>query len=135
MPDYYPKSTELLTAVTEFLRNTVAPQVDRHTSFHCKVAANALEIVKREIEQGSAADEEDRERLNALLNLRDANEPLTNLHQQLARQIRHGERPLSDPDLIAHLRASTLNKILIDNPHYTTAIKWLSDKKQGSLND
>ena len=45
-----PTVTELLEATAAFLREVAVPQLSGHASFHARVAANALDIVKRELE-------------------------------------------------------------------------------------
>ena len=43
---------ELVEAVRDFLEQKAMPELKGHTAFHARVAANALAIVARELEQG-----------------------------------------------------------------------------------
>jgi aminoglycoside phosphotransferase (APT) family kinase protein len=47
-----PTASELLAAVREYLLDSVLPQTSGQLSFHARVAANALAIAARELEQG-----------------------------------------------------------------------------------
>lgn len=62
-----PSAIELVEAVTEFLRNHAMPQLQGHAAFHARVAANALDIVKRELEIGPDATARELARLKTLL--------------------------------------------------------------------
>ena len=62
-----PTAAELLEAAAAFLREVAVPQLSGHASFHARVAANALDIVKREIELRPAAERDEHDRLKALL--------------------------------------------------------------------
>jgi hypothetical protein len=46
----HPDITQLLQVVTDFLRAEIMPDLDGARSFHVRVAANALDIVRRELE-------------------------------------------------------------------------------------
>jgi hypothetical protein len=93
-----PSAAELVTAVREFIEKHAIPQLSGRTAFHGRVAANALAIVARELEQGPAALAAETESLRALLG-EDRIDPM-------------------DPALARHLVASTLAKVAIDQPTY-----------------
>ncbi|MFZ3034535.1 MAG: DUF6285 domain-containing protein, partial [Parvibaculum sp.] len=44
-----PTAIELVDIVAEFIRVHAMPQLTGHAAFHARVAANALDIVKREL--------------------------------------------------------------------------------------
>lgn len=111
-----PSALELVTAVREFIEKHAMPELKDRTAFHARVAANALAIVARELEQGAPAAEDERRRLNALLG-RDGT--LDGLNRELCRRIREGRIALDDPALGAHLIAATLAKVAIDQPNYS----------------
>jgi aminoglycoside phosphotransferase (APT) family kinase protein len=54
-----PTATELLAAVREYLLGSVLPQTSGQLSFHARVAANALAIVARELNLGTAPPDRD----------------------------------------------------------------------------
>ena len=112
-----PTITELLETTAAFLREVAVPQLSGHASFHARVAANALDIVKREIELRPAADRDEHARLQALLH---ADGSLAELNALLSRRIAAGEINLQTPGLAAHLWATTLAKVAIDQPSYAS---------------
>ena len=112
-----PTVSELLEATAAFLRDVAVPQLSGHAAFHARVAANALDVVKREIELRPAAEREEHARLTTLLRTEG---PLEELNALLSRRIAAGELSLQTPGLAAHLWATTLAKVAIDQPTYAS---------------
>jgi hypothetical protein len=112
-----PTVTELLDATAAFLREVAVPQLSGHASFHARVAANALDIVKRELELRPAAERDEHARLTALLH---TDRSLAELNTLLSRRIATGDLTLQTPGLAAHLWATTLAKVAIDQPTYAS---------------
>lgn len=113
-----PTASELLAAIADFLREEAIPALDRtdpRLGFQARVAVNSLAILEREARLGPAADTREHERLTKLLG-RDGT--LTELNRELARQLRAGERDERDATLMAHLEATTADKIAIANPKW-----------------
>jgi hypothetical protein len=113
-----PTASELLAAIIDFLREEATAALDRsdpRLGFQIRVAVNALAILEREGRLGPAADEREHARLVRLLG-RDGT--LEDLNRALARQLRAGERDETDAELIAHLEATTADKIAIANPKW-----------------
>jgi len=110
-----PTPAELIGAVAAFLKNVVAPETQGALSFNARVAANALEMMKRELETAPAEDAAELERLRALLGRDGA---LFDLNVELSRRIEAGEIDLSTPGLKDHLWATTLAKLAVDQPTY-----------------
>ncbi|MEX1154885.1 DUF6285 domain-containing protein [Parvibaculum sp.] len=111
-----PSAAELVEAVAEFIRNHAMPQLQGHTAFHARVAANALDIVKRELEIAPAANASEEARLKTLLG-RDGT--LEELNRDLCARIENGTIGLETPGLTDHLWATTLTKLAIDQPNYS----------------
>ena len=111
-----PSALELVTAVREFIEKHAMPELQGRTAFHARVAANALAIVARELEQGPSANTQEHVRLRALLG-RDGT--LDELNRELCHRIRSGSIALDDPALAAHLVTATLAKVAIDQPNYS----------------
>jgi hypothetical protein len=109
-----PSIRELVDAVREFLEKRAMPELKGHTAFHARVAANALGIVSRQLEQGPHAAEEERARLVALLGQEGS---LDDLNRALCKQIREGA--IDSPALHKHLELTTLDKVAIDQPNYS----------------
>jgi hypothetical protein len=122
-----PSAIELVEAVTEFIRNHAMPQLQGHAAFHARVAANALDIVKRELEIGPEASKEERARLVALLG-RDGT--VDELNRALGEKIRTGEVGLETPGLVDHLWDVTLTKLAIDQPKYSGYRRALEEKNK-----
>lgn len=111
-----PEPTEILSAVATFLRDIVVPQATPHTAFQARVAANALDLVARQIALAPEADAAERLRLTALLG-RDGD--LGDLNRALADAIAAGTIGPATPGLHDHLLATTLAKLAVDQPHYS----------------
>lgn len=111
-----PSSLELVTAVREFIEKHAMPELQGRTAFHARVAANALAIVARELEQGDPANSAERERLRRLLQ---SDGTLAELNRELCRRIRDGRIAWNDPALGEHLVPTTLAKVAVDQPNYS----------------
>jgi hypothetical protein len=111
-----PSIRELVDAVREFLETRAMPELKGHTAFHARVAANALGIVGRELEQGAAMAKEEHARLIALLK---DDAPLDALNRELCGAIRDGRIGLDDGALRDHLEHTVRDKVAIDQPNYS----------------
>ena len=111
-----PSMRELVEAVRDFLEQKAMPELKGHTAFHARVAANALSIVSRELEQGPHSAVGERERLRTLLG-RDGT--LEDLNRELCTRIRAGDFTLDTPGLADHLTITTREKVAIDQPNYS----------------
>ncbi|HLI64799.1 MAG TPA: DUF6285 domain-containing protein [Caulobacteraceae bacterium] len=112
-----PTPSEVIGAVAAFLKTTVAAQTAGATSFQARVAANALEMMKRELDLSPAEDAAERDRLKALLGMDGS---LFDLNAELSRRIAAGEIETSSPALIDHLWATTMAKLAVDQPTYAS---------------
>ncbi len=112
-----PKPPDLLAAVACFLREELMPQLSGALAFHTRIAANVVDIARRELELGPRADAAEHQRLVALLAQRG---DLAALNQELCRRIREGDMTLQTPGLAAHLWELTLAKVAVDQPGYAS---------------
>ena len=110
-----PSPSEIIGAVAAFLKNVVAPDTTGVTSFQARVAANALEMMKRELDTAPAEDAAELARLKTLLS---ADASLFDLNVELCRRIEAGEVDLATPGLKDHLWMTTLAKLAVDQPTY-----------------
>lgn len=110
-----PTAVELLEIVAQFIRNEVVPQLSAHSAFNARVAANAIDIVRRELMLSPHANALEIERLEALLG---ETGDLETLNRRLCARISAGEIGLSTPGLADHLWQTTLDKLAIDQPNY-----------------
>jgi hypothetical protein len=111
-----PSLAELVAAVRDFLEQHAMPKLEGHAAFHARVAANALAVVERQLRLGPEAEAAELERLRALLGHDGA---LDDQNRELCARIRTGELGLETPGLLAHLRATTLAKLAVDQPKYS----------------
>lgn len=106
----HPTAHELVAGVAHWL------PVDGSASvFGLRVARNALEIAARDMALSPAADARAVERMRALLS-RDGTRD--ELDAALVEAIRSGTIAPDDPALVAHLKATALDTIAIDQPKY-----------------
>jgi hypothetical protein len=102
MNHYRPTATELIAAVAEFLETDVRAATDGGLNFHARVAANALRIVERELQQNGPEPE--------LLGYRD--------EQQLAGAVRAGDFDDRADELNPALRALVRYRLDAAHPGY-----------------
>jgi hypothetical protein len=110
-----PRPPEILAAVARFLREVVAPETTGHINFNVRVAANALEMMRRQLELAPDAEAAELASLRTML---DADGDLAMLNAELARRLAEGELDLTSPGVEAHLWATTLAKLAVDQPTY-----------------
>ena len=111
-----PSMRELVEAVRDFLEQKAMPELKGHTAFHARVAANALSIVARELEQGPQSAKDETARLARLLGHEGT---LEELNRELCKRIREGSFTLETPGLAEHLTVTTREKVAIDQPNYS----------------
>lgn len=121
-----PSAIELIEAVANFIREHAMPQLQGHTAFHARVAANALDIVRRELEVAPVAQTQELARLTALLGHEGT---LEELNRELCSQIESGDLTLESPGLGDHLWQLTLTKLAIDQPNYSGYRRALTEWK------
>src|SRR5690242_8815217 len=112
-----PRGADILAAVSRLLRETLMPQLSANAAFQARVAANAIDLVAREINLGETVEREALGRLQALLR-RDGS--LEELETELSGCIRRGELGLQSPGVAEHLWQTTLDKMKIDQPGYAS---------------
>ncbi|MEO1660488.1 MAG: DUF6285 domain-containing protein [Pseudomonadota bacterium] len=114
----HPSVPELVQAVKNFIDETAAPNLTGHAAFHARVASNALATVLRDLEERPAAEMAERQRLMDLLG---PSEELSTgaLNRALSDRIRVGEMTAGTPGLLAHLKATTMAQVEIDQPRYS----------------
>jgi hypothetical protein len=111
-----PDSAGLLSAFAEFYRTQVLPALPPQLAYQARVAANVLEIVRREQTLGARADQAELASLQKLLG---TTGDLKSLNQLLCERIDSGALTLEDPALATHLWRVTLDKLAIDQPNYS----------------
>ena len=110
-----PNPLDLLDAVAVFLREQALPQLPPHAAYNARVAANALDIVRRQLQLAPEAEAEEQRRLRDLLQRDDS---LADLNRLLCDRIADGTVSFDTPDLLPHLWRTTLDKLAVDQPGY-----------------
>jgi hypothetical protein len=105
---------ELLSAVRQFLREQVLPELQGFKAYNTRVAANALGIVARELELGMDVVELD-EKIAMQLGLE---EQAVSVSRQIALALRDG-RLVVDSRVLTYLQKRTQLAIAINNPKYS----------------
>jgi hypothetical protein len=124
-----PTPSEVIGAVAVFLKTVVAAQTTGATSFQARVAANALEMMRRQLDLAPAEDAAELARLKVLLGTEGS---LVELNVELARRIEAGELDLTTPDLSDHLWATTMAKLAVDQPTYAAYRAELASRDGGT---
>jgi hypothetical protein len=114
-----PSPTEILTAVAKFMRETAMPELSGRSAFLTRVAANAVDLVRRQIEQAPAADAAEAASLRTLLG---TDGDLETLNTRLCDAIEARKITLATPGLAEHLWATTLAKLAVDQPTYAAYV-------------
>jgi len=118
-----PTPAELLEAVATFLRDHVVAQATSgQVAFHARVAANALDIARRQVALAPAAHAREHAALVNLLGA-DPSHDLAQLNQLLCERIAGGVMDLDTPGLADCLWQITLDKLAVDQPRYETYLR------------
>jgi hypothetical protein len=123
-----PTADEILESVIAFLREDLAPQRSSRAAFDARVAANALELVRRQIAfeaNGAERNEAARRRLVQLLREEGS---LDELNRLLCSRIASGELGLASRPLMDHLWTTTLEKLEVDQPTYASYQRTLAER-------
>ncbi len=121
-----PTAEQLIEAVAQFLRDRVLPATQGPLAFHARVAANALDIARREAMLAPAAEARERSELAVLLQA-DPNADSALLKRRLCDEIARDAMDLQTPGLTDALWRITLDKLAIDQPSYETYRRFAGD--------
>jgi len=112
-----PTPAQLLAAVAAFLRDEALPALQGATAYQARVAANMLDIARRQLELAPALEAAELDRLRSLLG---TDGDLAALNRLLCERIAAGTVTLATPGLADHLWRTTLAKLAVDQPGYDT---------------
>jgi hypothetical protein len=126
-----PAPDDLLAAVAGFLRERAMPQLQGQAAFHARVAANVLDIVRRQLAQAPQAEAQELQRLRILLG---CDGSLPELNRLLCERIASGAMNQETPGLMNHLWQVTLAKLAVDQPGYESFRRVSGDVVQATLN-
>lgn len=130
MPQDRATAAELLAGVEAFLRTDVLAQLSGGSQYKCRVAANILSIVQRELALGQRAEAAERARLEVLLGRTstapDATAALDDLNAELCAGIRSGALDGNRAAVAAHVKQTVQDKLRIANPRYPGLVESLA---------
>jgi hypothetical protein len=116
MPQSFPDTSTLLSAVLKYLEDDLSPTLSGYHRFQTRVTINVLNIIRRELELRAGQSAAERARLVAMLGHEGDVQALSD---ELCGLIRRGEIDLTDTNLRAHLRQSLADALAINNPKWT----------------
>ena len=93
-----------------------------------RVATNLLKIVKRELQLTSKYSDQDQLRLKNLLQDKTVNDD-QDLNAVLCEAIRTRQMTYGDSELMNHLFNTTMAKLSIDNPNYSSYLKRVNESE------
>jgi len=128
----HPPVNELLASVSRFLRDELLPTLSGARAFNLRVSINAIDLVRREIEQQAGADQRERLRLARLLG---SEADLETMRKELCEKIARGELTLAEPALGEHLRATAIDRLAIDQPTYSAYLAALAQSGGAGSSD
>jgi hypothetical protein len=133
-----PTPEELLAAVARFLRDDAGPalgsaaQADHSAlAYQARVAANMLDMVRRQGQLAPLAEAAERSRLQALLGDAADGTDLPALNRRLTERIADGTLDLNTPGLSEHLWRCTLDKLAVDQPAYASYQRCIAETALG----
>lgn len=133
-----PSARDLVAAVREFIAGL---GLEGRDGFHAKVAANALAIVERELEQGPDAAEVEALASMGMSSPRtrgpkvttvatlgprvrgDDREEVADLRSTICTALRDGTLTPATPGLLEALVTANLARLAVDNPRYSTFLR------------
>lgn len=110
-----PNAFELLEAVQEFLVKRALPKLSGHVAFEARVAANLLDVARREVEEGPALLEADVAELAQLL---ESDATSDALETELLTLVREGDISDRWDDVVTYLRRRAERGLQVANPKY-----------------
>ena len=111
----HPHPSEIIAAVARFLKEEVAAGTTGRLSFNARVAANALEMMTRQLDTQPNAEARELASLKALLDL---DGDIATLNAELSRRLAAGEADIKTPGVADHLWTTTMAKLAVDQPTY-----------------
>ena len=127
-----PALDDLLETVATFLREKAVPALPAREAFEAKIAANALELARREAALGPDCEKLEQTRLEALL---DRKGSLDDLNREFSDKLRDGSLNPQSPEITDHLWRTTLEKLRIDQPRYSAYLRAIKVRAEKGDND
>lgn len=120
-----PNVDELLAAVAGFLQDDVMPNTTGRLSFHARVAANVIQMLRRELSSEEEHLDREWKGLDSLVGAQprpasmvESRAALIARNDELSKRIREGgaDDAAFQARLLAHLRQTMRDKLTVSNP-------------------
>jgi hypothetical protein len=121
-----PTGLDIIDAVIERLSTVVAPALSGRLKFEVRVAERALRLAHRDLSLSQDLKRSEQKRLTVLLGP-GAPQNLVEANRALCQAIDSGSPEIDRALLLSHLRATTIEKLTVDQPDYPPLKKGLSD--------
>jgi hypothetical protein len=114
--ELHPTMATLLAVSLEFLRGNLLPRLEGADAFNLRVAANAIDLVRRQIELGNDARSSEHRRLVRALGTEG---DITVLREALCNRLASDPDFISRPEVQEALRETVLDQLAIEQPSYS----------------
>jgi hypothetical protein len=115
-----PTPEVIVATVAEALRQRILPLLTGAAAFEARLCINALELVGRQLAHEEPFARAEGARLERLLGHPGS---LEDLNRELAARIRDGAMTRDNAGLVAHLWATVMEKLAVDQPTYAAYVR------------
>lgn len=115
-----PTPEVIVATVADALRQRILPLLTGAAAFEARLCINALELVARQLAHEQPFARAECVRLEDLLG---HSGPLEDLNGELAARIRDGAMTRDNAELVAHLWATVMEKLAVDQPNYAAYVR------------
>ena len=112
-----PSKEDLIASIIEFLENDVIQELKGQKRFHAHVAKNSLNIVLRQLKLEEVSSEKEKDRLSKILK---TDKTIKEMNKILCSKIDNNNIDIENNELIDHLFKTTMEKLEIDQPNYSS---------------
>ena len=115
-----PTPPVIVGTVADALRRRILPLLTGAAAFETRLSINALELVARQLVHEEAFAQAESARLQDLLGRTGS---LEDLNRELATRIRDGALSRDNAALVAHLWATVMEQLAVDQPNYAAYVR------------
>lgn len=112
-----PSKEDLIVSIIEFLENDIIQELKGQKRFHAHVAKNSLNIVLRQLKLEEVSSEKEKDRLSKILK---TDKTIKEMNKILCSKIDNNNIDIDNNELIDHLFKTTMEKLEIDQPNYSS---------------
>ena len=112
-----PSKEDLIVSIIEFLENDIIQELKGQKRFHAHVAKNSLNIVLRQLKLEEVSSKKEKDRLSKILK---TDKTIKEMNKILCSKIDNNNIDIDNNELIDHLFKTTMEKLEIDQPNYSS---------------